>query len=429
MSIVNNTFIKPQNLPETLVWYYIIGTYGIYYLGAQFVFAPLLGCFLAIYLLKQWWQQPQKSGENKISISLSTWVWIVAVLLIEFTLIVGHLNFNLGIGQIVNSSVNRWLRSWALFALFPLAGHLNIRPKIIYRAVCILCFQSLIAILIASSSGIIHIPEIIYISPLKVLGGGELFYTVRVFGSMIDEDERRLSLFAPWAPALGIVSCIYFWLVDQETDKKWRWLGIAGAIAMTVASVSRLAILCIPIVLLIRFLLMKFFNPWVQFTAGSVSLLLGITSSTLINLLQTFEERFNRVRSGSSRVRAVLGRIALDRWRKEAPIWGHGTIEPRGPAITGHMAIGTHHTWFSLLFTHGLVGFTILVIALFWSFLDLLMKAPIYNTAKVGLSIILTLFIFSFGENIDGLTYMYWPGLLLLGIAFREEASADEKAI
>lgn len=427
---MNNTFIKPQNLPETLVWYYIIGTYGIYYLGAQFVFAPLLGCFLAIYFLKQWWNQFQEaSSENNISISLSTWVWIVAVLLIEFTLIVGHIDFDLGIEKLVNSSVNRWLRTWALFALFPLAGHLDIRPKIIYRAVCILCFQSLIAILISSSVGLLHIPEIIYISPLKVLGGGELFYTVRAFGSVIDEDERRLNLFAPWPPALGMIGAVYFWLAEQETNKKWQWLGIVGAIAMTVASVSRLAILCIPIVLLIRFLLMKVFNPWVQFIAGLVSIIVGIASSTLINLLQTFKEQFNQVRSGSSRVRAVLGRIALERWWNEAPVWGHGTVAPQGPAITGHMAIGTHHTWFSVLFLHGLVGCTILVIALFWSFLDLLMKAPIYKTAKVGLSIILTIFIFSFGENIDSLTYMYWPGLLLLGIAFKEEASAHEKAI
>ncbi|HCF26553.1 MAG TPA: capsular biosynthesis protein [Cyanobacteria bacterium UBA11049] len=426
---MNNTFIKPQNLPETLVWYYIIGTYGIYYLGAQFVFAPLLGCFLAIYFLKQWWEQPQKLGENTISISLLTWVWIVAVLLIEITLIVGHIDFGLGIGKLVNSSINRWLRTWALFALFPLAGHLTIRPKIIYRAICILCFQSLIATIIAISVGLLHIPEITYISPLKVLGGGELFYTVQVFGSLIEEDARRLNLFAPWAPALGMTGTIYFWLAEQEANNKWRWLGIAGAVAMILTSVSRLAILCIPIVLLIKFLLLKFFNPWVQFLAGLVSLIVGIASTTLINLLHTFEERFNRFRSGSSRVRAVLGRIALERWWNEAPIWGHGTIEPRGPAITGHMPIGTHHTWLSVLFMHGLVGCTILVIALFWSFLDLLMKAPIYKTANVGLSIILTIFIFSFGENIDSLTYMYWPGLLLLGIAFKEEALAHEKAI
>jgi hypothetical protein len=49
--------MKPQNLPEKLIWYYILGTYPIYYIGGLYLFAPLLAIFLSLYLLKQWWLQ------------------------------------------------------------------------------------------------------------------------------------------------------------------------------------------------------------------------------------------------------------------------------------------------------------------------------------------------------------------------------------
>jgi len=45
------TVIKPQNLEEKVVWYYIIGTYGLYFLGAQFVVAPV-AWLLVLYLLR-----------------------------------------------------------------------------------------------------------------------------------------------------------------------------------------------------------------------------------------------------------------------------------------------------------------------------------------------------------------------------------------
>jgi len=43
------TVIKPQNLEEKVVWYYIIGTYGLYFLGAQFVVAPVMAWLLVLY--------------------------------------------------------------------------------------------------------------------------------------------------------------------------------------------------------------------------------------------------------------------------------------------------------------------------------------------------------------------------------------------
>jgi len=62
---VSSTLIKPQNLPERLIWYYLIGMYAAYYLGLQFLITPLLGWFLAFYLIKKWWNQTDETPESE----------------------------------------------------------------------------------------------------------------------------------------------------------------------------------------------------------------------------------------------------------------------------------------------------------------------------------------------------------------------------
>jgi hypothetical protein len=418
---VSSIPIQPQNLPEKIIWYYIINTYLIYMLGAQYVFAPLLATFLTFYLLKKWWNQTEKTpADEKINISLSAWVWLIAALIIEIALIISHLNFDLEISAIIKSSLS-WYRGWWMFALFVLVGHLNIRPKIIYRASCILCFQSLFVLAIAIPAMLLKLPIITYISPLKIFGGVSESYKV-VFFYIFDESQTRLVLFAPWSPALGMIANVFLFFALEEVDKKWRWFGIFGSVAMIVLSVSRLAIITPPIVIVSVWLLTNFFRPWVQLTAGFVSMLLGILAPALIDVLLTFKEQFHKARAGSSKVRAALQRMAREAWWNEAPIWGHGVLEPRGPAVVGHVPIGTHHTWFGTLYIYGLVGCTALAAAFLWSFIDLLLKAQTNNNSRVGLSIILVILLFSTADTIDGYAYIYWSAAIILGIAFKQNS-------
>ncbi len=415
---MNNITIKPQNLPEKLIWYYIICTYPIYYLGGQFLLAPLLGYSLALYLFWQWWNQTALTPpEEKITVPFTVWLWIVGMLVIELALIVGHFDFDLGLAKTISSSINRWLRSWALFPIFMLVGSLNIRPKLIYRAISILCMQSIFMVLIAS---ILRMPNVMYTSPLQVFGGGE-FYNVYIFGSFLDNGtEFRLYLFAPWAPALGLVATIYFFLAQQEENRKLSFLGMIGAILMIIGSASRLAIICLPLAWFLSWFLLNISRPLIQLLTGLVIFCGGFLAPTIINVMQATQEHFSQSRPGSSKVRNILGRIAIYRWQTEALVWGHGTVESRGPKVAGHMPIGTHHTWFSILYNHGLVGCLSLAIPLVWSVVELIFKAQNSQIATVALNIILVMIIFTLGENIDILTYIYWPGLVIMGIAFKE---------
>ncbi|MEI2580823.1 O-antigen ligase family protein [Scytonema sp. PRP1] len=411
--------MKPQNLEEKVVWYSLIGTYGFYFIGAQYILTPALAWLLTLYLGKKVWSQTENTPtKEKVAIPFSVWIWVIFMLVMEVALIIAHINFDLGIPKIITSTIN-WARAWPLMALFPLIGCLNIRPQLLYRAVCIICLQSLILIPIFYLAYTLHLPNNLYTSPLRLLGGnGVEYYNVVLYGFEEDTNQTRLQLFAPWPPALGLVANIYFLLACQESDKKWRLIGMIGSVAMIVSSFSRLSILSFATIPLLTWVLVNFTQPLVPITTGVVSFFAAIFAPLLINFLETFKEQFSKARAGSSRIREILGRIALHRWN-EAPIWGHGIIEPRGTRITAFMPVGTHHTWFGLLFEKGLVGLIALAVPLLWSFIDLLYKAQKNTTAKLGLSVLLVLFFFTLGERIEGLAYLYWPGLVIMGMGFK----------
>jgi hypothetical protein len=131
---------------------------------------------------------------------------------------------------------------------------------------------------------------------------------------------------------------------------------------------------------------------------------------------QDFNDAFTAARAASSRVRATLASIAYHRWMTEAPWFGHGIVE-RGPLLVQYMAIGSHHTWHGLLFVKGAVGFVALAVPLAWSFVELSLKAQADRVARAALGVVIGFIVFSFGDNLEIVAYLVWPGLIVIGIA------------
>ncbi|NET06154.1 MAG: O-antigen ligase domain-containing protein [Symploca sp. SIO2B6] len=415
--------MKPQNLEETLVWYYITGTYVLFFLGAQYVVAPMLAYFLVLYLVKKLWEQNEETPpEERISIPLGVWIWIVAMLVMGLALVVGHLEFNLGTVKTIKSFVNSFLRTWALLAVFPLIGCLKIRPQLIYRAICILGIQTLVLVPLSYLLSVAGIPMPLFTNYIfaKIGGNSTRYYAATLYISA--EGATRLSLFAPWSPALALIANVHIVLAEQEPDKKLRYLAIIGNVAAILGSASRLGLLCLIALPVIRFILVNLSRPSMQIALGISSFVGGLFGSQLLLMARDFKDYFDSRRAASSRVRGILGRLAIDKWR-DAPIWGHAVKSPEGPYVAAKMPIGSHHTWFGALYLHGLVGVIALAIPMIYSLLSLFVKAQQSKIARTGLGIILVMFIFSLAENLEGLAFLYWPGLMMLGIAFKEKLS------
>ncbi|WP_404787658.1 O-antigen ligase family protein [Altericista sp. CCNU0014] len=415
--------MKPRNLPEKLIWYYILSTYAIYYIGGLYLFAPLLALFLSLYLLRKWWlQTPYTPEEDRICLSLPAWVWLGCMVIVAIAAVVGGIGADLPYSKIAFTLVNRWFKTFALLALFPAIGHLDIRPQLIYRAICIFCIQSLILVAIFTLlSYVFDSYNYSYISPLAKFGGGTLYYNVKIFGAVIDVSEKRLQMIAPWPPALGLVGDIFFCLCMQEKDKKFKILGMAGAASLAISSVSRAAIVCLPLIPLLSWILSGLTNPWAMFIFSGSLFSGSIFFTEIKNAIDDFASKVKDYRGGSTKARDMLKQLALDGW-KESPIWGHGTMSENGPASVGFRGIGSHQTWYGVLYAYGLVAAIPLAIAFLWSFFDLITKVGTHKHAVVGICILCVLLVFSTVDNIDTLAYLYWPGLIILGIAFKEKS-------
>ncbi|MGQ4649267.1 O-antigen ligase family protein [Lyngbya aestuarii] len=413
--------MKPDNFAERIVWYSLIFTYGFYLVGGLYLVGPATAWILLIYLCKKLWEQNESTPEEEqITISWQMWVWIGAMLIELFALVVGHLDWRLGNVAIIKSSVG-WARSWALLAIFPMFGCLKIRPRLIYRAVCIVCLQTIIIAPFLYLTYLAKLPPTVYTSPLQYLGGGgELFFRINLYLG-----DGRLVFFAPWAPAIGTVGNIYFFIALQEKNTRWRWCGLVGSFLMCYLSAARAATLCLPLILLGVWGLTKITRHFFIIAVGFTTALVGILAPSIIDVVAVYWDNLRSSRAGSTRVRDALTRIAFRRW-SEAPIWGHGVVQP-GPQMVEFMKIGTHNTYLSLLFVKGIVGLIAFVVPLVVSFIDFLFKAQTSNIAKLGLSVLLILIFYGFSANLESIAYLYWPGLVVMGQAMQEKLPSVKK--
>jgi hypothetical protein len=415
--------LQPQNVPERLVWWSIILTYPIWIIGGLYVVGSVLCWLLLVCLLIKILARMDHPEENEeISISPVIWLWIIGMIIMQVALIAGHVNFNLGTGIIIKSSIG-WAKGWAALALYPLAGALPIRSSIPTRAICIVGFHTLLIMPLLLFTPNLGLPEVLYVSPLRAIGGpGNEFFDVPLYEIDGSTGDLRWRLFAPWGPALGFVGNINFMICLQEKNRKWKILGIIGSILMCFVCKSRLAQLSIILIPLTTAIIARLRQPLMLITLGVVSYLGGIFATSILTAVSDYWEGFKGARAGSTRVRFALKRIAFHRWETEAPIWGHGVVEG-GPHLVEYMAIGSHHTWAGVLFVKGLVGFVALAVPMLVTLLDMLRRAASssYRLGSTGLGVIIILFMYTFGENLEILVYLYWPGMLVMGMALQEK--------
>ena len=411
--------ILPQNFEERVIWISITGTYAFYVLGALYVVAPVIAWIL---LARLCWrlllQGPHTAPADRLHVPLTLWIWVLGMFAMLVALVVAHLDFKLGTGQLIKSSIG-WAKGWALLAIFPLLGCLPIRPELIYRACMVVCKHTLLLLPVFVGAYIVHLPPTPYVSPLRAIGGpGPEFFALSLY-EIEPGGGVRWRLFTPWAPAVGLVANVYFIFALAEREAKWKWLGIVASLAMIMMSKSRLALVSLAFVGLASWGMSRLTKPSTYFAGGAVFPIIGMAGAWLLDKAEQFWQAFRSARADSTRVREALARIAADRWRSEAPLWGHGIVE-RGPHLVEYMPIGSHHSWYGLLFVKGAVGFVALLLPMLWTFLALLIRAQHSALGRTGLALILILLLYTFGENLEILAYLFWPALVIIGCALNE---------
>ncbi|MEO9913058.1 MAG: O-antigen ligase family protein [Parasphingorhabdus sp.] len=422
----------PQNSPERLVYHTILATWLLWLVGGLYIAGPVLGVALSLQALYFYYIAPALPKAQRLDRPHGAInIWFGGMVAMLGILLVGHLNFGLGAAATIKSSIG-WAKGWLLIALFIFAGAvLPIRPEVIYRAICKTGKYTIFLLPIFLAAPFIGLPDTLWVSPLKIIGGsGSEYFKATLYTLEPGSGAPRWQFFAPWSPAAGMVGLVYFICALQEKNVRWKAWGIAAALAIIILSQSRLALVGLIIIGPMPFLLQQITRPIIWFLVLPIVLLAGWFALDLLEMFNLAKSEFSGARADSTRVRETLGRIAVERWQSEAFWFGHGIVE-RGPHLVEYMPIGSHHSWYGLLFVKGIFGFLALAIPFCVSILLLVRSALTTDLGRVGLPMITLLLMYSFGENLESLAYLYWPALILIGMALQNcgtRPSADETA-
>ena len=413
----------PSSTEEKMIWFGLTLTYPFFSFGGLYVMGSVIGWMIFIVVLLRWYV----NGKDKNAlIPAIVWLWVVGGMFMLLALLIAHSNWDLGMAKTIKSSIG-WAKGWALMPLFLFIGaFVDIRPQLVVRAVCIVSFHSII---FAALGVVVYMGGIqgdLFISPLKVIGGpGESFFTVSLFGLNPETGAGRWRFFTPWAPAAGFMACIFLIFTSQEKDNFWRNAGLLGSFIMCLLSQSRAGWVIYIALTPLCFLNKHFKNPVLLIVFGVAIPAILLLGEPLFHLINNSYEDIKASRPDSTRVRNTLEVLALQRWEAEAPIWGHGVVE-KGPKIVEGMPIGSHHSWYGLLFVKGIVGLLALAIPLAFTCLYLFwnsLKSQICYTATL---MVVVFICYSFFENLEILTFIYWPALLWIGIALNPLKSGEK---
>lgn len=403
-----------KSLEEQVLYSALSGTWIIYFLGGTYLVPPIIGWMLVCL-----WASRRIKGRNDTRIPMIVWVWILSMLVMLVALFAGHIGWNLPISLLLKSSVG-WMKGWALFAVFALIGAcMHVRASVLAKAASNVAMQTLFLIPLMLVAPFIGIPASLYESPLAMLGGpGPEYFEVQLYGAGFYGDTRW-RFFAPWAPAATVAFGIITPLIIQQKSRLLNVLGMLTVILVVMMSKSRLGLISIPCTLLLAALLSRLTSPRVLFATAAVVLLGGLFGGSLIEFATEQKDALTQLRADSSFVRTTLANIAVYRWQTEAVLFGHGVVEA-GPLIVAEMPIGSHHSWYGLLFVKGAVGFAALLVPLVITTVLLTVRAQKNRNARTALATIIFFWFCTFTENVEMLAYLMWPGFVILGIAAKE---------
>ena len=417
--------MTPHNPAERLVYRTMVLTWPFYAVGALYVVGPVLAWVMGGLAVLVLYLGPAVRHDLRATgpVPGLIWLWILGMAVMLVALWVGHLDWGLGVKQTIKSSIG-WAKGWALLALFPLAGAvLPIRRAILIRGQCIIGAWTLALAPLLLVAPYIGLPERVFTSPLKAIGGpGPEYFSVFLFTFDPASWTPRWQFYAPWSPFAALLGVVMVLFALEEKERKWMLAGVGAGILMILASKSRMGLVGLVACTIGPRMMPLVLRSGAWYVIAALTASLAVLGTALITLAQDAVSTFKGARADSTRVRETLQRIASERWQNEAVWFGHGTVHPGSHAVE-YMPIGSHHTWFGLLFVKGLVGFMALLVPLALHTLVVLSDAARHPRGRLPMGILMTIVLLSFGENLEIEAYMLWPGLVLLGVHLREMAS------
>lgn len=416
--------LRPRNPAEALVWYALVWTWPFYAIGALYIVGPVLAWIIGGLAVLSLYLGPAIRPDLRATgpVPGLVWLWGLGMLVMLAALWVGHMDWGHGLKSTIKSSIG-WAKGWALIVLFMLAGAvLPIRRAVLVRAQTVLGAWTLVMAVVLVLGYFAGLPERLFVSPFQVVGGpGPEYFAVYVYTLDPASWTPRWQFFAPWSPFAALLGVIMILFALEEDHRGLRAAAIAAGLAMIFLSKSRMGLVGLVACTALPRLVPLLLRPWALTVLAAVSASMAVLGTNLLQWAENAIIAFKQARADSTRVRETLQRIAADRWENDAFWWGHATVQP-GPHLVEYMPIGSHHTWWGLLFVKGLVGFTAFLVPFILHSARIVVDAAEHRRARLPLGLMLTFTLLSFGENIEIQVYLLWPALIALGLHLREMA-------
>ncbi|NLH83127.1 MAG: O-antigen ligase domain-containing protein [Phyllobacteriaceae bacterium] len=411
-----------RTLPEALVHWTIVLTWLFYAVGGLYVAGPVLvwtlGALAALSLFLGPALGPTLRAAGPVPPLAVAWIVGMAVMLVA--LWIGHLQWDLGAAMLIKSTVG-WAKGWAMIAVLITAGAvLPIRRGVLVRAQCGLAAVTLSVLPGLLVAPLLGLPPKLFTSPLEVVGGpGPEYFSVYLYTIDPEVGAARWQFYAPWSPFAGMLGVAIILFALEEPRHGRRLLGHLAGLAMIFLSASRMSLVALVVCFALPRLAPFAGRAGTWIAAAVAAAALAVVGPLVATIVDDAIRSFNGARASSSRVRSLLQQIAWNRWQSEAIWFGHGTVE-RGPHMVEFMPIGSHDTWYGLLFVKGVFGVVALAVPMIWHFAVTLGDAVRGPRGRLPFGLMLLLTILTFGENLEIEIYLFWPAFLLLGIHLRE---------
>jgi hypothetical protein len=420
--------MKKRSLPENLCFWTYVLTWPLYLVGALYLTAPVLAWTMLALIGLSYYFGPAIRQDLKLTGSVPplVWCWIFGMFVMLAALWAGHLNWGFGLGPTIKSSIG-WAKGWAMIALFILIGAvMQIHRDVLIRGQNIVGLVTLLVFPIMFIAPLIGLPSKLFVSPLQATGGpGPEYFSIYLYTIDPENGSTRWQFYAPWSPFAGLLGVTMVIFAIEDKKKFWLLCGLLGGLAMIIFSKSRMSLVALAVCLIIPRMLPVMRNAMAWIGAAAFTSSMALFGGAILDSVTNSIAGFKAARASSSRVRDTIQSIGYHRWQTEAVWFGHGTIE-RGPHIVEYMPIGSHHTWYGLLFVKGLVGFFALLVPLSWHFIVVTIDAIRGPRGRLPCALILNFVILTFGENLEVEVYLLWPAYVLLGVHLREIASDQE---
>lgn len=422
-------YSSPVNGVEEAMFWVIVMTWGFYFIGALYIVGPVLTWLCLLQACKALYLGPAQNPNLRAKgpIPLTVWVWVGGMLVMLVVLWIGHINNDLGLAKTIKSSVG-WAKGWAMLAVLQIVGAvLPIRREVLIRGQCVLGLQTLILLPLFVAAPMIGLPEKLFVSPLKVVGGpGPEYFAVYFYTIDPSNGAARWQFYAPWSPFAGLLGVIMFLCGLEEKNFFLKCCGTLAGLAIVVMTQSRMSLLGVIVCGGASWFLPFLLRAWAWYIGAAVSTLMVVVGTFVLQSIDDAIYAFKTARANSTRVRKTLQEIAFERWGSEAPWFGHGTVQP-GAHVTEYMPIGSHHTWFGLLFVKGAMGLVALAVPMVWSIVETFLFALRSERGRLPFGLLLAILFFSFGENMEVQVYLFWPALIIIGIGAQEVAEEGRR--